>query len=117
MFHVQPKVPLEGIEVAVIVQETISIHDAKRGQQTVDCAAYGDASAAQRTEILCRQNRKFGGHSIEYGYRPEMRQCLLKSTLQPNPLECLGENQGCEPDRFVFMPAQKPNCLRRPSLI
>jgi hypothetical protein len=68
--HIQPKIVLKGIKVAVVMQQSVaSLHD-KGGDETIHCLAYRDTSTAQHPVVF---------RTLESKINPtERKDCKLK---------------------------------------
>ena len=104
--------PLEGVEVAVAVEQRVPLADAMGCDDAVDCLAHGDAAGAQRTEVARRGERDFlaaGGEDWELRQLPGD---AGKHLFAANSLQYLAEDEVGKPNRRTTHLALEPEALQ-----
>jgi hypothetical protein len=93
MHDPETEVALEGIEVAVVVQQLVSALDAGCRDEGVDHAAHRDASGAKPKVILGCLDRKILSSSFDHRKDKQSLAALFEFAAQSRPSKHLADRQ------------------------
>jgi hypothetical protein len=117
MKHAKPEVLFERIEVAVAMQQGVTMHDTESGDQPIDRSTDGDGGGSKMPIILCAEDGEIIAAGIEYFEVGQFFQSLCKDRIQSNALQHFAKNPICKTYSFDPDMAIKPDSmgLSRPS--
>jgi hypothetical protein len=117
MEYVQVEVLLKEVEISVVVQQLVAGLNAEGGQETIDCAANGDAESAQYAVVAGRLNGQRSGKGIKDRHGTEKLIGLAKAAVEADSLENLNQHESGKADGRNPLRGAEPKRLRRVPLI